>query len=262
MKLALAIGYSGATLDVPIELIQHAERLGFDSVWTAEAYGSDAITPLAWIAAQTERIRLGTGIMQLAGAPAGDVRDAVHDRRRARRRRPDDRRARRVRARRSSRAGTASRGASRTGGCATTSRSCARSSSARSPSSHDGREISLPVHRAGRDRAGQAAALDPPRRPGAADLDGLGQGGHRAADRRAVRRLAADALRARPHGRVPPVAGGGLRPGAGRRARHGLAQLRDPGPGRRADHRRRRPARSPRRSRASPCTSAAWAPAR
>ena len=67
MKLALAIGYSGATLDVPIELIQHAERLGFDSVWTAEAYGSDAITPLAWIAAKTERIRLGTGIMQLAG---------------------------------------------------------------------------------------------------------------------------------------------------------------------------------------------------
>ena len=59
MKLALAIGYSGATLDVPIELIQHAERLGFDSVWTAEAYGSDAITPLAWIAAKTERIRLG-----------------------------------------------------------------------------------------------------------------------------------------------------------------------------------------------------------
>jgi F420-dependent oxidoreductase-like protein len=67
MKLALAIGYSGAGLEVPIDLIQHAERLGFDSVWTAEAYGSDAITPLAWIAAKTERIRLGTGIMQLAG---------------------------------------------------------------------------------------------------------------------------------------------------------------------------------------------------
>jgi alkanesulfonate monooxygenase SsuD/methylene tetrahydromethanopterin reductase-like flavin-dependent oxidoreductase (luciferase family) len=67
VKLALAIGYSGAALDVPIGLIQHAERLGFDSVWTAEAYGSDAITPLAWIAAQTERIRLGTGIMPLAG---------------------------------------------------------------------------------------------------------------------------------------------------------------------------------------------------
>jgi F420-dependent oxidoreductase-like protein len=48
-------------------LIQAAERLGYDSVWTAEAYGSDAVTPLAFIAARTERIRLGTGIMQLAG---------------------------------------------------------------------------------------------------------------------------------------------------------------------------------------------------
>jgi len=71
MKLGISIGYSGARLNVPIELIQLAERLGYDSVWTAEAYGSDAITPLAWIAAHTKRIRLGTGIMQLAGrAPA------------------------------------------------------------------------------------------------------------------------------------------------------------------------------------------------
>lgn len=67
MKLGLGIGYSGARLRVPIEHIQLAERLGYDSVWTAEAYGSDAVTPLAWIAAQTDRIRLGTGIMQLAG---------------------------------------------------------------------------------------------------------------------------------------------------------------------------------------------------
>ncbi len=67
MKLGLSIGYSGATLKLPVELVQQAERLGFDSVWTAEAYGTDAITPLAFLAAQTERIRLGTGIMQLAG---------------------------------------------------------------------------------------------------------------------------------------------------------------------------------------------------
>ncbi|MEM7143212.1 MAG: LLM class flavin-dependent oxidoreductase, partial [Actinomycetota bacterium] len=67
MKLGLSIGYSGAKLRIPIERIQLAEHLGYDSVWTAEAYGSDAITPLAWIAAKTERIRLGTGIMQLAG---------------------------------------------------------------------------------------------------------------------------------------------------------------------------------------------------
>jgi F420-dependent oxidoreductase-like protein len=54
-------------LELPIELVQLAERLGYEAVWTAEAYGSDAITPLAWIAAQTERIGLGTAIAQLAG---------------------------------------------------------------------------------------------------------------------------------------------------------------------------------------------------
>jgi F420-dependent oxidoreductase-like protein len=67
MKLGLQIGYSGANLQVPIEQIKLAEELGYDSVWSAEAYGSDAITVLAWIAAFTTRIRLGTGIMQLAG---------------------------------------------------------------------------------------------------------------------------------------------------------------------------------------------------
>ena len=67
MKLALNIGYSGAQLRIPIDTILEAERLGFDSVWSAEAYGSDAITPLAWIAAKTTRIKLGTGIMQIAG---------------------------------------------------------------------------------------------------------------------------------------------------------------------------------------------------
>ena len=67
MKLGLMVGYSGASVDFPIGLIQRAEKLGYDSVWTAEAYGSDAMTPLAWIAAQTSRIKLGTGIAQLAG---------------------------------------------------------------------------------------------------------------------------------------------------------------------------------------------------
>jgi F420-dependent oxidoreductase-like protein len=66
MKLGLSIGYSGAHLDIPVKLVQRAEELGYDSVWTAEAYGSDAVTPLAFLAAQTRRIRLGTGIMQLA----------------------------------------------------------------------------------------------------------------------------------------------------------------------------------------------------
>ena len=71
MRLGLSIGYSGAEMRVPVERVQLAERLGYDSVWTAEAYGSDAVTPLAYLAAVTSRIRLGTGIAQLAArAPA------------------------------------------------------------------------------------------------------------------------------------------------------------------------------------------------
>jgi F420-dependent oxidoreductase-like protein len=66
MKLGLYIGYSGAELALPVEAVLLAERLGYDSVWTAEAYGSDAVTPLAYLAALTKRIRLATGIMQLA----------------------------------------------------------------------------------------------------------------------------------------------------------------------------------------------------
>jgi F420-dependent oxidoreductase-like protein len=67
MKLGLMLGYSGAEMTLPVELVQRAEELGFDSVWTAEAYGSDATSPLAYLAAVTKRIRLGTAIMQLAG---------------------------------------------------------------------------------------------------------------------------------------------------------------------------------------------------
>jgi len=66
MKLGFGIGYSGAEMAIPMDMIQLAERLGYDSIWTAEAYGSDAFSPLAYIAAKTERIRLGTGIIQLA----------------------------------------------------------------------------------------------------------------------------------------------------------------------------------------------------
>jgi F420-dependent oxidoreductase-like protein len=69
MKLGLMLGYSGAEMKLPVALVQRAEALGFDSVWTAEAYGSDATSPLAYLAAVTERIRLGTAIMQLAGRP-------------------------------------------------------------------------------------------------------------------------------------------------------------------------------------------------
>ena len=66
MKLGLTIGYSGAQLRLPVQRIVRAEELGYDSVWTAESYGSDAMSPLAYLAAVTKRIRLGTGVIQLA----------------------------------------------------------------------------------------------------------------------------------------------------------------------------------------------------
>ena len=67
MKLGLVAGYSPATMSVPMDLIKEAERLGFSSVWTAEAWGSDAATPAAWILALTEKINVGTAIMQMPG---------------------------------------------------------------------------------------------------------------------------------------------------------------------------------------------------
>ena len=71
MRLGLAAGYSGATLNLPMEMILEADRLGYYAVWTAEAYGSDAVTPLAWIGARTQQIHLGTAIMQMpARTPA------------------------------------------------------------------------------------------------------------------------------------------------------------------------------------------------
>lgn len=71
MRLGLTTGYSGGQLKIDLDLILEAERLGYDSVWSAEAYGSDAVTPLAFIAASTTRIRLGTAIMQMpARTPA------------------------------------------------------------------------------------------------------------------------------------------------------------------------------------------------
>ncbi|MEN8235078.1 MAG: LLM class F420-dependent oxidoreductase [Actinomycetota bacterium] len=66
MRLGLNLGYWGTALATDATLIAEAERLGYDSVWTAEAYGSDAITPLAYLAARTERIKLGSGILQMA----------------------------------------------------------------------------------------------------------------------------------------------------------------------------------------------------
>lgn len=67
MRLGLSMGYSGAGVALDVSMAQEAESLGFHSVWTAEAYGSDAVTPLTWIGAQTKTIKLGTAIMQLPG---------------------------------------------------------------------------------------------------------------------------------------------------------------------------------------------------
>jgi F420-dependent oxidoreductase-like protein len=78
MRLGLVSGYSGSQMGLPMDLILEAERLGYDSVWTAEAYGSDAIVPLAWIGALTKKIRLGTAIMQMpARTPAATAMTAM-----------------------------------------------------------------------------------------------------------------------------------------------------------------------------------------
>jgi F420-dependent oxidoreductase-like protein len=71
MKLGLQVGYSGAEVADHIASAKLADELDFHSIWTAEAYGSDAITPLVWMAAHTEKVKLATGIMQMpARTPA------------------------------------------------------------------------------------------------------------------------------------------------------------------------------------------------
>ena len=73
MKLGVHIGYwgLGLTSQDQLEIVQEAERLGYDSVWTAEAYGSDAATILGWLAGQTSTIKIGSAILQMpARSPA------------------------------------------------------------------------------------------------------------------------------------------------------------------------------------------------
>ena len=71
MRLGLNFGYWGSGPSDNIAIAQEAERLGYHSLWTAEAYGSDAVTPLVWLAAHTQRINVGTAIMQMpARTPA------------------------------------------------------------------------------------------------------------------------------------------------------------------------------------------------
>ncbi len=66
MRLGLQLGYWMFGPEDRIDLVLEAERLGFDSVWTAEAYGSDCFSPLCWMGARTSRIKLGTAVMQIA----------------------------------------------------------------------------------------------------------------------------------------------------------------------------------------------------
>ncbi len=67
MKLGLQLGYWGAQPPASAaELVLEAERLGYDSIWTAESWGSDALTPLAWWGSRTSKVRLGTDLMQLS----------------------------------------------------------------------------------------------------------------------------------------------------------------------------------------------------
>lgn len=72
MRLGVHIGYwgLGLTREDQLEIVQEAERLGYDSVWTAEAYGSDAATILGWLAGQTSKIKLGSAIFQMPGRSA------------------------------------------------------------------------------------------------------------------------------------------------------------------------------------------------
>src|SRR6478609_4400940 len=79
LKLGLNTGYwAGGPPPGVAESIAEAERLGFDSIWTAEAYGSDCLTPLAWWGAATERLKLGTAIVQMsARQPAATAMAAM-----------------------------------------------------------------------------------------------------------------------------------------------------------------------------------------
>jgi len=78
VKLAINIGYWAGGAGTDITFIEEAERLGYDSVWVAEAWGSDAVTVLAWIAARTSTIRVGSAILQMpARTPAMTAMTAV-----------------------------------------------------------------------------------------------------------------------------------------------------------------------------------------
>ena len=78
MKLGLNLGYTGQGPQEVAALVEHADRVGVDSVWAAEAYGADAVTVLSYLAARTERIGLGTAVLQMpARTPANTAMTAM-----------------------------------------------------------------------------------------------------------------------------------------------------------------------------------------
>lgn len=78
MRLGLMLGYAARQVTLPMDLIQDADESGVYAVWTSEAYGSDAVTPLAWIGSQTTNLKLGTAIMQMPGrTPANTAMTAM-----------------------------------------------------------------------------------------------------------------------------------------------------------------------------------------
>ncbi len=78
VKLAINIGYWGSRPNLDMGLVLEAERLGYDAVFAAEAWGSDAVTVLSWVAARTERIKVAAGILQMpARTPAMTAMTAV-----------------------------------------------------------------------------------------------------------------------------------------------------------------------------------------
>ena len=73
LKLGLTLGTGGNKASIDMDYVHEAENLGFDSVWTAEAWGSDALSPAAWILAQTNKIKVGTGIVQMPARTPSSV---------------------------------------------------------------------------------------------------------------------------------------------------------------------------------------------
>ena len=202
MKLGVNIGYWGLGLSGPeqLQIVQEAERLGYDSVWAAEAYGSDAATVLAWLAGGTSTIKLGSAIFQIPGAQPGDDGD---DRRDASTRSPAGGCcwASARRARRSPRAGTA---------CASARQllrtreyvAVVRKALARERLEFHGETIDLPLP----DGPGKALKLTiaPVQERIPIYLAAIGPKNTRAG-RRDRRRLDPDAVLARARGRVPPL---------------------------------------------------------